>query len=315
MNTSNTNDNANANVNNVPPSAFSPTRPSHQRRMSTESTSSTITTTTTSPSRRKPVSYLPTDEMPSHYLLQQGHSGSSTTLPIPITPGNESTLKLQHGGEEEGKNDGPIGGMELTTGRGLIKPPAYILEVEMPTTTNEGDVTPAERTRSSTPPPTYIYPPPTSPSSTLSTTTSNTLPLPTYTPEASTEPQTLPRQLFMYGFLFPPLWALGAILLCVPLKVYEEDFELDFQNRHHAEGQAQGQGRIDVERGREVAEGEEHGGELWKMKKRERELLDDKVIILRRAEIRWARYCAIGFASFLGLVIVAVAVVLFVTRR
>lgn len=275
----------NANVNNVPPAAFSPTRPSHQRRISTESTSSTITTTTTSPSRRKPVSYLSADEMPSHYLLQQGHSGSSTTLPIPITPGNESTLKLHHGEEEEGKNDGPIGGMEMATGRGLIKPPAYILEVEMPTTSNEADVIPVERTRSSTPPPTYIYPPPTSPSSTLSTITTHTLPLPTYTPEASTEPQTLPRQLFMYGFFFPPLWALGAILLCVPLKVYEEDFELDFQNRHQGEGQAQGQGRTDVESGREVAAGEEHGGEVWKMKKRERELLDDKVIILRRVSL------------------------------
>jgi hypothetical protein len=195
-------------------------------------------------------------------------------------------LKLQHGEEEEeGKNDEPIGGMELATGRGLIKPPAYILDVEMPTTSNEADVTPAERTRSSTPPPTYIYPPPTSPSSTLSTTTTHTLPLPTYTPEASTEPQTLPRQLFMYGFLFPPLWALGAILLCVPLKVYEEDFELDFQNRQQGEGQAQGQGRTDVESGGEVPAGEEHGGEVWKMKKRERELLDDKVIILRRVSL------------------------------
>jgi hypothetical protein len=287
MNTSTTNDNANANASNVPPSAFSPTRPSHQRRSSTESTSSTITTTTTSPSRRKRVSYLSTDEMPSHYLLQQGHSGSSTTLPILITPGNESTLKLQHGEEEEeeGKNDGAIGGMEMATRRGLIKPPAYILEVEMPTTSDEANVIPVERTRSSTPPPTYIYPPPTSPSSTLSTTTFNTLPLPTYTPEASTEPQTLPRQLFMYGFLFPPLWALGAILLCVPLKVYEEDFELDFENRHQGEGQAQGQGRTDVESGGEVPAGEEHGGEVWKMKKRERELLDDKVIILRRVSL------------------------------
>lgn len=289
MITSNTNDIAIANVNNVPPSAFSPTRPSHQRRISTESTSSTITTTTTFPSRRKPVSYLSTDEMPSHYLLQQGHSESSTTLPVPITPGNESTLKLQHGEEEEeGKNEGPIGGMELTTGRGLIKPPAYILEVEMPTTSNEADVTPIELIRSSTPPPIYIYPPPASPSSTLSTTTSNILPLPTYTPEASTEPQTLPRQLFMYGFFFPPLWALGAILLCVPLKVYEEDFELDFQNRHQGEGQAQGQGRTNVESGRAESQGvtgEEHGGEVWKMKKRERELLDDKVIILRRVSL------------------------------
>lgn len=92
----------------------------------------------------------------------------------------------------------------------------------------------------------------------------------------------------MYGFLFPPLWALGAILLCIPLKVYEEDFELDFQNRHQEEGRAQGQGRTDVESGRaggEVAEGEEHGGEVWKMKKRERELLDDKVIILRRVSL------------------------------
>ncbi|KII84554.1 hypothetical protein PLICRDRAFT_179376 [Plicaturopsis crispa FD-325 SS-3] len=46
--------------------------------------------------------------------------------------------------------------------------------------------------------------------------------LPSYTESQSgTPPKTLARVLFLYGFLFPPFWVLGAIILCSPLRAPE----------------------------------------------------------------------------------------------
>lgn len=226
---------------------------------------------TTSPTsiRRKPVSYLSSEEIPfpprSNYLLQQGsRAGSSVTLPSFVL------------GPETDKQEED-------------KPPVYILDVDLDVpvpatdTQAEGNQTPTlvvigggdqSPTRPSTPPPTYAYPP-TSPSSSHS---APTLPLPTYTATPSTEPTTLPRQLFTYGFLCPLLWALGAVLLCVPLKVYEEDFDLDFEARRGGRNAATSLSTAGVTE-QERAEDE---GRLQGMKERERELLDEKVLILRR---------------------------------
>ena len=176
---------------------------------------------------------------------------------------------------------------------GPFQPPAYVLEVALPLPehrdsepTSPPTITPAGTVnnegrgvdRPSTPAPTYIYPPPVSPSSSISP-TQPTLPLPTYTLTAETEPSTLPRQLFMLGWFFPPLWALGAIILCVPLKVYEEDFELDFERRMG--GVSTGAGDVVV---RGVAQEEAEEG-VSRVKKRERELLDEKILILRRVSL------------------------------
>lgn len=41
--------------------------------------------------------------------------------------------------------------------------------------------------------------------------------LPTYSPTPTTAPTTLASYLFTFGFLFPPFWVLGALILLSPL--------------------------------------------------------------------------------------------------
>ncbi|KIJ15392.1 hypothetical protein PAXINDRAFT_169233 [Paxillus involutus ATCC 200175] len=48
--------------------------------------------------------------------------------------------------------------------------------------------------------------------------------LPAYSPTPNTEPVTLAMYLFKFGFLFPPFWILGAIILLSPLTA-PADFE------------------------------------------------------------------------------------------
>ncbi|KAH0840321.1 hypothetical protein J3R83DRAFT_1334 [Lanmaoa asiatica] len=48
--------------------------------------------------------------------------------------------------------------------------------------------------------------------------------LPAYSADPNTEPVTLAMHLFKFGFLFPPFWILGAIILMFPLTA-PADFE------------------------------------------------------------------------------------------
>jgi len=43
--------------------------------------------------------------------------------------------------------------------------------------------------------------------------------LPAYTPPRQPDPVTLAMYLFKFGFLFPPLWILGSIILFVPIRL------------------------------------------------------------------------------------------------
>ncbi|KZT52502.1 hypothetical protein CALCODRAFT_512018 [Calocera cornea HHB12733] len=47
-------------------------------------------------------------------------------------------------------------------------------------------------------------------------------PLPQYCHEADepNEPDTIAKKLFVFGFMFPLLWLVGACILCVPLRAY-----------------------------------------------------------------------------------------------
>ncbi|KZO96004.1 hypothetical protein CALVIDRAFT_598699 [Calocera viscosa TUFC12733] len=47
-------------------------------------------------------------------------------------------------------------------------------------------------------------------------------PLPEYCHEADepNEPDTIAKKLFIFGFMFPLLWLVGACILCIPLRAY-----------------------------------------------------------------------------------------------
>jgi hypothetical protein len=224
----------------IPPSSYtSPATdrpPQGPRRQSHESIRST---------RRKPVSYINVGEV---------NSG-------PTTDGTGSG-----GGETE-----LVGGSTVTGIIEPVQPPAYILHPDRPMEEPQTNQTSPDL------PPSYTYPP-SSPTSTTTTTTSPTdthAQLPAYHPSpSSTSPHTLPRTLFLWGFICPLLWIIGVIVLCVPLKVYEDDFDLAFDGR--LAGRVGGEG---VHAGAGVGRGDE---EWEKLKQRERMLLDEKVVILRR---------------------------------
>ena len=225
----------------IPPSSYTnPVTnrpPLSPRRQSQESTRST---------RRKPVSYINVGEIPS---------GSAVNLIESVPQEVVTTGSAANAGEERSTAEGMIE---------LVQPPIYILHADRP----------IEDTQTTGPspdlPPSYTYPP-SSPTSTTLTTPTSPNPnaqLPAYHPSShSTSPHTLPRTLFFWGFICPLLWIIGVVILCVPLKVYEDDFDLAFE----------GTSRAGV-----VREDEE-----WmKMKQRERMLLDEKVVILRRVSFK-----------------------------
>ncbi|KAL7423078.1 hypothetical protein Q5752_002377 [Cryptotrichosporon argae] len=94
--------------------------------------------------------------------------------------------------------------------------------------------------------------------------------LPTYAEDCETEPKTLARGLWRWGFAFPLLWFIGMLILWIPLRPTDE------------------------EPGPESAQ-----------------KLEEMIVIIRAAELRYARRCAIAFAAFsILLVVIIVAVVL-----
>ncbi|KIM57013.1 hypothetical protein SCLCIDRAFT_94646, partial [Scleroderma citrinum Foug A] len=50
--------------------------------------------------------------------------------------------------------------------------------------------------------------------------------LPAYAPSSESEPDTVARQMFKYGFLFPIFWAIGVYFLVTPMRV-TPDWEQD----------------------------------------------------------------------------------------
>ena len=233
----------------IPPSSYTSPEanrpPTGPRRHSQESTRST---------RRKPVSYINVEEVAS----------ASTTDVTDVTGGETAG-----GGSPSTQSEEVV--VRNSVGAGmteLVQPPIYILHPDRPLEDLETNETSPDS------PPSYTYPP-SSPTSTNTTTSSTqTHPhaqLPAYHPSPrSTSPPTLPRTLFLWGFICPLLWIVGVVMLCVPLKVYEDDFELAFES---------------AEAGSRVGRGDE---EWEKMKQRERMLLDEKVVILRRVSLGYS---------------------------
>ena len=191
-----------------------------------------------------------------------------------------------------------------TTEAGLVKPFSFHLTADPPLdhATNQGFVR-----SSSPPPPSYMSVPstpraetighaghPLSPTTTLllasplhsnSHSTAAAGPLPKYEPEPTTEPHTLSRTLFLWGFLCPLLWILGTVILCVPLKVYEEDFEASWDQHSDARPEAQDQVVVDHQHSDARPEAQDQVV-VDLAKKRERALLDEKVLIMRKVSPR-----------------------------
>ncbi|KAJ9091674.1 hypothetical protein QFC20_007585 [Naganishia adeliensis] len=107
--------------------------------------------------------------------------------------------------------------------------------------------------------------------------------LPEYTSESTTEPHTLSKTLFCWGFLCPFLWMLGISILWIDLKA-DDTLEQD-----------QDAGEVSVE-------------DLVK-REQERQVMDEKIGIVRKAELRWSRYCVVALSIELVVVCVIVGIV------
>ncbi|ORY28033.1 hypothetical protein BCR39DRAFT_446188, partial [Naematelia encephala] len=91
--------------------------------------------------------------------------------------------------------------------------------------------------------------------------------LPRYTPDTQTEPKTLARGLWRWGWVCPLFWAVGMCILWIPLKPIEEE--------------------QDVEKAQK---------------------LEEMLVILRKTELKYARWCLWGFLGFLTIIAVAVII-------
>ncbi|KAJ9096723.1 hypothetical protein QFC21_004993 [Naganishia friedmannii] len=147
--------------------------------------------------------------------------------------------------------------------RGMTLPPAY----STTTTANSSSTNP--------PPPTYtaptaplpritITPPPSLHRTPTNTSTASTTsaPLPVYTARATTEPHTLSRALFHWGFVCPLLWVVGVAIIWIELRLLEE-------------------GEVVVDASTERERGEE-GEEERVKRERERLVLDETIGIVRK---------------------------------
>ncbi|KAJ4495181.1 hypothetical protein C8J55DRAFT_577478 [Lentinula edodes] len=90
---------------------------------------------------------------------------------------------------------------------------------------------------------------------------------PAYTPSGSNEPITLAMYLFKFGFLFPPFWIIGALILLSPLRQPEST-----------------------------------PSSVWLPEKTESER-EEIIQKMRQAEVRWAKRCLVALCILLVLVI------------
>jgi len=109
------------------------------------------------------------------------------------------------------------------------------------------------------------------------------IPLPEYTLHAP-EPVTLAMYLFKFGFLFPPFWFFGSIILLSPLR--EPPFTPTFDSSDPD------------------LESETSTTPAWMPEKTAEER--QKIIAdIRRVELKWARRCLFAFITFVLLVTTA----------
>ncbi|KAK8850665.1 hypothetical protein IAR55_004585 [Kwoniella newhampshirensis] len=112
-----------------------------------------------------------------------------------------------------------------------------------------------------------------SPSGSLGVDMNNAEGLPVYAEENQTEPKTLARALWKWGFLCPFFWLVGTIVLCVPLKDEEAEEEQD------------------PEKAQKVQE---------------------MITIIRQTELRYAKRCLyslVGLSAIISLIVMIVLVV------
>ncbi|KAJ4480014.1 hypothetical protein J3R30DRAFT_3288342 [Lentinula aciculospora] len=101
---------------------------------------------------------------------------------------------------------------------------------------------------------------------------------PAYTSSGSNEPVTLAMYLFKFGFLFPPFWIIGALILLSPLRQPEST-----------------------------------PSSVWLPEKTESER-EEIIQKMRKAEVRWAKRCSIALCILLLLVVVGALAVWAVLR-
>ncbi|KAJ3716100.1 hypothetical protein F5878DRAFT_655589 [Lentinula raphanica] len=91
---------------------------------------------------------------------------------------------------------------------------------------------------------------------------------PAYSSSGSSEPITLAMYLFKFGFLFPPFWIIGSLILLSPLRQPEST-----------------------------------PSSVWLPEKTESER-EEIIQKMRKAEVRWAKRCLVALCILLVLVIV-----------
>ncbi|OCF56192.1 hypothetical protein L486_06133 [Kwoniella mangroviensis CBS 10435] len=95
--------------------------------------------------------------------------------------------------------------------------------------------------------------------------------LPCYAEETQTEPKTLARALWKWGWICPLLWIIGMCIMWIPLKPIEEESDPEKAQK-----------------------------------------LEEMIVILRKAEMKYAKRCAYGTLGFsvLLMTIIVIAIVL-----
>ncbi|KAJ9121884.1 hypothetical protein QFC24_004466 [Naganishia onofrii] len=182
--------------------------------------------------------------------------------------------------------------LQPTMARGITLPPAY--EITSSPTTHAQPPPPtytAGPTATASAPPRIIITPPLSrtPSTTslTSAVSQTTTPLPIYTAQPTTEPHTLSRSLFHWGFLCPLLWVIGVAILWIDLKAEEVGgFEQEVGGGGGGGGSANGR---DGRGRRERVEREETVEERVK-RERERLVLDETIGIMRKVRTHATRF-------------------------
>ncbi|GHJ88144.1 hypothetical protein NliqN6_4546 [Naganishia liquefaciens] len=136
-----------------------------------------------------------------------------------------------------------------------------------------------------TPPPSYVTPLEPTFGSRIRTASPSpsVLTLPQYTANPTTEPHTLSRTCFTWGFLCPLLWIIAVAILFIDLR-YEPDLPVEGEGEQTEDAQVK--------------------------RERDAQIVAESIGIIRKAEIRWSRYCAValGIETVVILVIVGVIV-------
>ncbi|WVQ86103.1 hypothetical protein IAT38_008271 [Cryptococcus sp. DSM 104549] len=182
------------------PQTPTPAYPTTQQRVANRKSTASI--------RRKPVPLCSEDLNLELANLQNGTpSGSASGLPSPV-PASPYTPRTPASGSS----------LTLVPTTSRSEPPRYVLPVDPPAASPPSSPTRPPSYGGSRPEYTYGVE-----AGLGSGAPSLMEDLPTYAEETQTEPKTLAKALWKWGFLCPLLWLIGMCILWIPLKPIEEE--------------------------------------------------------------------------------------------